>query len=503
MKTQAPNQKCFVFVFFAFLLIFGMKATIYGADLDVAEPRTVRIIYFLPNDRTFHTYSVQRIKDKVRTVQSFYAEQMQAHGYGNMTFRFETDGQGEPMVHRVDGQHPDSYYPFGFRGSDLIREEIGQKFDLNANNIYFIVIDDRSRLTEGRTGHGGGGRDGGSLFVPDEFSWLTGAHEIGHALGLPHDFRDHKYIMSYGFGDHRTLSVCAAKFLSVHPYFNPNIPVESGTPPTIELVSPHAYPAEAENIRVRLKVSDPDSLHQVFLLVRTRAPHAAAGSLEVKTCQALAGERETIVEFDYDGVIPSYEFVSPGYKARDFSNSDVRPIFARAVDSTGNTSLQSFVLFSETLQSLSKIAGDNQQGLPTAPLPDPFVVEVRDLNDGSVRRGVPVTFTITAGSGTLSVERTETDHNGRAESTFTLGPKRGRYAVEVSAVGINHTVTFNAVSGTAVEIPDPNLRTVIETALNKTPGDPVAPAEMAILTELLQVSADISDSERFSFRSYD
>ena len=499
MKTHTANHKFFVFTLVIILIVLGTQRSGYGQNLDIGEPGTVRLIYFLPNDGLFHAEAVQRMKDNIRTIQTFYVDQMQAHGYGNMTFRFETDGQGEPMVHRVDGQHPDSYYPLGFRGSDLIREEIERKFDLNANNIYFIVMDDRTRLTGGRTGHGGGGRNGGSLFVPDEFSWVTGAHELGHALGLPHDFRDHKYIMSYGFGDRRTLSACAAEFLSVHPYFNPDISVESGTPPTIELVSPQAYPAGAENIPVRLKVSDPDGLHQVLVLVQTRALHPSAGFLEVKGCQALAGERETIVEFDYDGVIPSYDPISPGYKARIFFNSDVQSIFATAVDSAGNTSLKSFVLFSETLQSLSKISGDNQHGLPNAPLPDPFVVEVRDVNDGSVRSGVPVRFAITAGGGTLSIERTETDYNGRAESTFTLGPNLGTYTVEVSAVGIDQTVTFNAVSGTAVEFPDPNLRAVIETALNKTPGDPVALAEMATLTELQTVNAGISDLTGIEF----
>ena len=38
-------------------------------------------------------------------------EQMQAHGYGETTFRVEIDDSSEPMVHRVDGQHPFSLTP--------------------------------------------------------------------------------------------------------------------------------------------------------------------------------------------------------------------------------------------------------------------------------------------------------------------------------------------------------------------------------------------------------
>ena len=79
-------------------------------NLNTGEPRTVRMIYFLPNDRPFRQEVVDSMKVTIRQIQTFYAEQMQAHGHGNKTFRFETDAQGEPMVHRVDGQHPESYY---------------------------------------------------------------------------------------------------------------------------------------------------------------------------------------------------------------------------------------------------------------------------------------------------------------------------------------------------------------------------------------------------------
>ena len=74
------------------------------ADLNVGEPRTVRLIYFLPNDRPYRAYVVQQMKDEIREVQRLYAEQMEAHGYGRKTFDYETDDAGEPVVHRVDGQ---------------------------------------------------------------------------------------------------------------------------------------------------------------------------------------------------------------------------------------------------------------------------------------------------------------------------------------------------------------------------------------------------------------
>ena len=209
-----------------------------------------------------------------------------------------------------------------------------------------------------------------------------------------------------------------------------------------------------------------------------------------------AGERSAIIEFDYDGVIPSAHD-QPYSVNTSLLNPLVHPIVIEAVDMNGDLDSTmwgggfSFVLFSETLEPLTKISGDNLQGLPNTPLPVPFVVELRDLNDGFPLREVSVTFAVTAGGGTLSVEHTKTDWNGRAESTLTLGPTLGTNTVSVSAEGFS--VTFNAEAGAPVDIPDVNLRAAIEDALRVMPGTPIAPAEMANLTRLEAKNANISD----------
>ena len=149
-------------------------------------------------------------------------------------------------------------------------DEIGQKFDLNTN-IYFIVLGtDALRQGDGVPAEGVGRRwskNGGTLLVPNEFSWDVVAHELGHAFGADHDFRDDAYIMSYGRGRNQ-LSTCTAEFLAVHSYFNADIPIEETSPPTIELMSPQAYPAGTTSIPIRLTVSDLDGLHQVRLHAR-------------------------------------------------------------------------------------------------------------------------------------------------------------------------------------------------------------------------------------------
>ena len=141
---------------------------------------------------------------------------------------------------------------------------------------------------------------------------------------------------------------------------------------------------------------------------------------------------------------------------------------------------------------LSKISGDNQAGVSGAVLANPFIIEIRDENV-SVLEGISVTFTVTAGGGTLSVTHTTTDENGRAESTLTLGPNLGTNAVSISAAGIAGSVTFTAVAGAAVDIPDQNLRAAVENALGKVPGATITVADMERLTHLEVPNANISD----------
>ena len=333
------------------LILFTLQTTV-EANLNVGEPRTVRMIYFLPNDRPYRADVIQRMKDEIRFVQTFYAEGMQAHGYGNVTFRLETDAQGEPMVHRVDGQHPDSHYINKHRDeiSGAVFDQLTQKFDLYTN-IYVVLLDNSRNTIGGRGGVGGRrGKHSGDVLIAGNFGWKTLAHELGHAFGLEHNFNDGAYIMSYGTASYgpewygpeqNELSACSAEFLAVHPYFNPNTRIDD-TRPIIEMISPHIYPAGSKSISVKLKVSDSEGLHQVILFVRTsRNLHWARDFLEVKACHGLIGERDTIVEFDYDGVMPSEDITN-------LSTPRIHPIIVQAVDLNGNVRKLNFVLEEDT-----------------------------------------------------------------------------------------------------------------------------------------------------------
>ena len=106
--------------------------------------------------------------------------------------------------------------------------------------------------------------------------------------------------------------------------------------------------------------------------------------------------------------------------------------------------------------ALSKVSGDNQEGMPNETLAKMFVVEVRSAS-GSALVGVSVTFTVVAGGGTLSVTNTTTDGKGRAQSLLTLGPDPGTNTVEVSVEGISQTAVFRAEA-----TPSPPIPTTLE-----------------------------------------
>ena len=123
-----------------------------------------------------------------------------------------------------------------------------------------------------------------------------------------------------------------------------------------------------------------------------------------------------------------------------------------------------------------------------------LVVEVRD-SQSLPFEGVAVTFTVTSGGGTLSATSTTTNANGRAESRLTLGSDGEPNTVRASVEEITQTVTFSPTE----DIPDPNLRAAIETALGKASGATITAAEMATLNQLNARNANISDLTGLEF----
>ena len=270
---------------------------------------------------------------------------------GTKPSAFETDAQGEPLVHRVDGRHPDSRYIGRTYGT--LYDELEQRFDFE-RNIYLIVLDNSTDLIGNSGGRGGArGKSGGQVLVPSNVHFETVAHELGHAFGLWHDFRDDAYIMSWGWSSRRDrLSACAAKFLSVHPYFNPEIPIEEGSPPTIELISPRTYPSGSESVPIQLKVTDSQGLHQVILF------GGRHNNTTVMACHRLSDERDAVVEFEYDGDIPSTYESNP---VSSLSDLITHPIRIQVVDLEGDVTQTSFILVEASPYLIATLEGHTRE----------------------------------------------------------------------------------------------------------------------------------------------
>ncbi len=293
-------------------------------DMNVGVPRTVRTIYFLPTDRVYPPEKVERIKRLIRQVQKVIAQQMRAYDYGDRTFRHETDADGNPLVHRVDGEHPESHYETNMSG--LVLDEIEPVYDLEAN-VYIIVVDNSREMVGDALGYGGRwSKVGGFAMVAQSVEWYVLAHELGHAWGLEHDFRDGTYLMSYGPGEER-LSECSSRYLSVHPYFDDDISVEESPPDILELVSPRRYPSGASSVSIDVRVSDSDGLYQALLFTGGYA-------IELKTCRAFAGEQTALISFNYDGVLPSD--IARGWTESGLDTAATHPLAVEVLDTDGN-----------------------------------------------------------------------------------------------------------------------------------------------------------------------
>ena len=251
----------------------------------------VRLIYFLPINRTAQQDIDAKLDTLIREVQGFYAEQMNAHGFGRKTFSFETDATGKAVVHHVNGRFTDRHYDHGT--FDKIIEEIEDRFDIS-KNLYLISVDTGSeRIDVQWCGQGGiYGTTGGRAVVPASGNCFVGdsgvdtaAHELGHAFGLQHDFRNDAYMMSYGNNRDR-LSDCAAEWLNVHRYFN-NSDISFNEPTTMTMHTPLALPSNT--IRLRFEVADADGLHQAQLVIPTAAGDPTDG-VKLHSCKMLDTE---------------------------------------------------------------------------------------------------------------------------------------------------------------------------------------------------------------------
>ena len=282
-----------------------------AANLNVGDPYTVRLIYFLPSDRQPRPYIGAQMNTLIKKVQQGYANDMDRYGFGRKTFTFETDVTGKAVVHHLNGQFTADYYEH--KTFDKVGHEVNEQFD-TLQNIYLVVVDSGYAIS-GIAGQATLGDEGGGMALIHGIGiegiinkvYIT-SHELGHTFGLRHDFRNDAYIMSYGGSYQSYLSQCAAERLDIHPYFNPTRPNQNFNKNTTIGAFTARSTSLPNTIGLRFEVTDPDGLHQAQLYTpEVKSNHRRLGGL--LACKQLTGTSST-VEIVTNALGPRNRFVS-------------------------------------------------------------------------------------------------------------------------------------------------------------------------------------------------
>ena len=118
----------------------------------------------------------------------------------------------------------------------------------------------------------------------------------------------------------------------------------------------------------------------------------------------------------------------------------------------GETKLSVFGL----LPDLAATAGNNQTGVVKTKLPITLQAQLQSPYSGAIKTsGIPVTFKVTGGAGTLSNPEATTNSSGIASTSYTLPPKPATYTITASSPGyasatFTETATLGAPASLAI-----------------------------------------------------
>ena len=201
-------MKRLAFIFLLVLIAVG--------SADAKLPFIVKTVYFQPVNAP--AVPADRIKTFMKDTQAFYRAEMERNGYGAKTFRLETDNNGVPVIHIVEGKRDAHVYTsYQALESDL-------PHDLkNQNNTHVFFMGGMQFVKPGAWGVGfpyAGASCGGITRIAahgEGMKLSVIAHELGHAFGLYHNILEGDNLMGPGT---KELDDYEARWLDKHHYFN-------------------------------------------------------------------------------------------------------------------------------------------------------------------------------------------------------------------------------------------------------------------------------------------
>ena len=331
MKTTL----CLTLTLLAFVMLVFVPNSF---SQDTSPEYIVKLFYVVPRDQEPLPDIDATVNEMIKNAQSAFAELMENHGFDRKTFTYETDADGNAVVHHIKGtvSQADFYNKFRAAIEEIygkyspIVDEMQTILDEHPNTISLIMFD-----YDGLPSFcGEAGRLDRVAFVKLGDGCLNHhvmAHELAHIFGLwHHNIVDDILIPNSYTGDRMLLSFCSAEWLNICRYFNTDLKNSTG-PTTTQMLPALASPPNA--VRLRFEVADPDGLYMAQLVV------AAPGGGDVIACKRLQGDK-AIVEFEttkldliLDGGIVTIFVVDETGDIADFHSNtypiDINPVLPR------------------------------------------------------------------------------------------------------------------------------------------------------------------------------
>lgn len=329
--SSFSQEKNFLLTIYDSCHVRAPRKTIIPFAVAAVGAPLVRVAYIIPSNRTPQPNAEVYLQHAIKTAQQWYKEQMEQNGFGVKTFLFETEADGiTPLVHVVQVTETDDYLRGDIWGRTL-QAAINAGLSIWASGEVWVVMPETHVMAPDGTIAGGvalGASNGtgnspgvcmiGSnalpLFKPEmiaddtpyegkilaalgsyplkqdlSFAWFEGTtfssvtssyigallHEMGHAFGLAHDFRNdnnfHGNLMGNGLRGMRgslfpakypqdvtRLEYAAGLILSVSHYFNRDKTVSAS--PSLHSYSPAPTIPQQGLVHFSFEASDDDSL---------------------------------------------------------------------------------------------------------------------------------------------------------------------------------------------------------------------------------------------------